>query len=172
MIRLRNLKTKVKRDSISVYFQERCGDGPKSKDFWPTIKPFLSQKSTKKSDEPILLKDSEENLISDQNKVVENLNSFYINIVQNIGINAKTQNDETHPSIQKIKSKHGLLNDFHFKPVTEGEIHKHIKKLGPKKATGVDLIPPKLILAGSRSLSVPIRDMSNTNRGSFPENLK
>ena len=87
---------------------------------------------------------------------------------------AKTQNDETHPSIQKIKSKHGLLNDFHFKPVTEGEIHKHIKKLGPKKATGVDLIPSKLILAGSRSLSVPIRDMTNAiiNRGSFPENLK
>ena len=73
-----------------------------SKDFWPTIKPFLSQKSTQKSDEPILLKDSEENLISDQNKVVENLNTFYINIAQNIGINAKTQNDETHPSIQKI----------------------------------------------------------------------
>ena len=87
-VKFRNLKTKVKRDSISVYFQERCGGGPKSKDFWPTIKPFLSQKSTIKSDEPILLKDSEENLISDQNKVVENLNSFYINIAQNIGINA------------------------------------------------------------------------------------
>ena len=70
-VKFRNLKTKVKRDSISAYFQESCGGGPKSKDFWPTIKPFLSQKSTKKSDEPILLKDSEENLISDQNKVVE-----------------------------------------------------------------------------------------------------
>ena len=92
-VKFRNLKTKVKRDSISVYFQEWCGGGPKSKDSWPTIKPFLSQKSTKKSDEPILLKDSEKNLISDQNKVVENLNSFYINIAQNIGINAKTQND-------------------------------------------------------------------------------
>ena len=46
-VKFRNLKTKVKRDSISVYFQERCGGGPKSKDFWPTIKPFLSQKSTK-----------------------------------------------------------------------------------------------------------------------------
>ena len=69
---------------------------------------------------PILLKDSEENLISDQDKVVENLNTFYINIAQNIGINATTQNDETHPSIQKIKSKHGQLNDFHFMFVTEG----------------------------------------------------
>ena len=127
----------------------------------------ISKINKKKSDEPILLKDSEENLISDLNKVVENLISFYINIAQNIGINAKTQNDETHPSIQKIQSKHGLLNDFHFKPVTEGEIHKHIKKLGPKKATGVDLIPPKLILAGSRSITNTI-----INRESFPENVK
>ena len=35
---LRNSKTKVK-----MYFLERCGGGPKSKDFWLTIKPFLSQ---------------------------------------------------------------------------------------------------------------------------------
>ena len=41
------------------------GGGAKSKDFWPTIKPFLSQKSTKKSDEPIILKETNENLISD-----------------------------------------------------------------------------------------------------------
>ena len=38
------------------------------------------QKNNQKSDEPILLKDPEENLISDQNKVVEKLNTFYINI--------------------------------------------------------------------------------------------
>ena len=62
---LRNLKTKVKRESISMYFLERCGGGPKSKDFWPTIKPFLSQKSTTKSNSNIILKE-DDNLISDQ----------------------------------------------------------------------------------------------------------
>ena len=93
---------------------------------------------------------------------------------QNIDINANKQNDETHPSVQKIKSIHGQINEFQFKPVTEGEINKCIKKLDPKKSTGVDLIPPKLILAACESLSVPIRDMTNTiiSRGSFPENLK
>ena len=48
--KLRNMKTKIKRESISVYFLERCGGGPKSKNFWPTIKPFLSQKSTIKDE--------------------------------------------------------------------------------------------------------------------------
>jgi hypothetical protein len=27
------------------FFYERCLGGPKSSDFWPTIKPFLSNKS-------------------------------------------------------------------------------------------------------------------------------
>ena len=56
----------------------------------------------------------------------------------------------------------------------KGEINKYIKKLGPKKATGVNLIPPKLILAGSKSPSVSIRDKADTiiNRESIPENLK
>ena len=109
------MKTKITPDFISVYFQERCGGVPKSKDFWPTIKPFLSQKSTKKSDVPILLNNSDDNLIPDQEMVVEKLNTFYINIAENIGINATKQNDETHPSIQNSKTKHGQLNDFHFK---------------------------------------------------------
>ena len=36
----RNNVTKLKKQSMRVYFYERCAGGPKSKDFWPTIKPF------------------------------------------------------------------------------------------------------------------------------------
>lgn len=102
--KLRNLKTKVKRESISIYFLERCGGGPKSKDFWPTIKPFLSQKSTSKNDCNIILKD-EENLISDQQTVCEKMNEFYVNIAKNIGINSNTPVNDNHPSIEKIKKE-------------------------------------------------------------------
>jgi hypothetical protein len=38
----RNIVTKIKRKSIRNYFLERCVGGPKNKDFWPTIKPFLT----------------------------------------------------------------------------------------------------------------------------------
>jgi hypothetical protein len=37
----RNLVTKIKKRSIKTYFFERCIGGPKSKDFWPTIKLFI-----------------------------------------------------------------------------------------------------------------------------------
>ena len=100
--KLRNMKTKIKRESISVYFLERCGGGPKSKDFWPTIKPFLSQKSTIKDDPNIILKEDEK-LISDQNIVSDKMNDFYVNIAQNIDINSTLKVNDEHPSIKKIK---------------------------------------------------------------------
>jgi hypothetical protein len=31
---------KLKKKSVQKYFYERCAGGPKSSDFWPTIKPF------------------------------------------------------------------------------------------------------------------------------------
>ena len=42
----RNLVTKTKKKSIKTYFFERCIGGPKSKDFWPTIKPFITNKGS------------------------------------------------------------------------------------------------------------------------------
>ena len=103
--------------------------GPKSEDFWPTIKPFLSQKSTKKSDEPIILKETNEKLVSEQSKIAERLNTFYINIAENIRINSNVQNDVTHPSVQKIRAYLGLNENFDFTHVTDSAIKKYIRNL-------------------------------------------
>jgi hypothetical protein len=42
----RNLVKKIKRKSIREYFIERCVGGPKLKDFWPTIKSFITNKGS------------------------------------------------------------------------------------------------------------------------------
>jgi hypothetical protein len=42
--RQRNYATKLKSKSMNTYFIERCAGGPKSKDFWPTAKPVLTNK--------------------------------------------------------------------------------------------------------------------------------
>jgi hypothetical protein len=47
---------------MKTYFYERCLGGPKSSDFWPTIKPFLSNKSNNCRKDIILEED---------NKIVE-----------------------------------------------------------------------------------------------------
>ena len=86
-----------------MYFLERCGGGPKSKDFWPTIKPFLSQTRTTKSNGNIVLKE-DNNLISEQSVVCEKMNDFYINIAKNIGIEKAEAVNKEHSSIKKISN--------------------------------------------------------------------
>ena len=126
------MKTKIKRESISVYFIERCGGGPKSKDFWPTIKPFLSQKSTIKDDPNIILKEDEK-LISDQNIVSEKMNDFYVNIAQNFGINSTLKVNDEHPSIKKVKEQN-LNKNFEFSAIAEKQVSTCIKKTSSQKS--------------------------------------
>jgi hypothetical protein len=63
------LVTKIKKRSIKTYFFERCIGGPKSKDFWPTIKPFITNKGSHFTKNIILCEKDE--IINDQNMVAE-----------------------------------------------------------------------------------------------------
>ena len=112
---------KIKETIIKLYFFERCSVGPKSKDFWPTIKPFLSSKTFKNSADIILMENS--SLVSDQAEVCNILNDVYINITKEIGINNQTSDaaTTTHPSILAIKDNSPIqgFENFDFKPVSE-----------------------------------------------------
>ena len=79
----RNLVTKIKKRSIKTYFFERCIGGPKSKDFWPTIKPFITNKGSHFTKNIILCEKDE--IINDQNMVAECFNDFFINVAKDIG---------------------------------------------------------------------------------------
>ena len=77
-----NLCTKLKRQSIRHYFSERCAGGPKSKDFWPTVKPFLSNKGLLK--DPVIFLSENDSIISNQVSVASTLNEFFVNAAQDI----------------------------------------------------------------------------------------
>ena len=49
-----------------------------------------------------------------------------------------------------------------------------MKKLNLKNLQELTKSPQEIIIAGTESLAIPIRDMANTilNRGKFPEGLK
>ena len=98
----RNIKTKTKRESISVYFQERCGGGLNRK-ILANHQAFLVTEIYRKNDSNIILKD-DDSLIADQKEVCERMNSFYVYIAQNIGIENDTPVNDQHPSISKIKN--------------------------------------------------------------------
>ena len=61
-----NKVTALKRQAITNYFTERCAGGPKSKEFWPTIKAFLSKNSKFGQDICLLENDS---VVSDTKSV-------------------------------------------------------------------------------------------------------
>ena len=172
----RNYVTKLRKQSIKLYFFERCSGGPKSKDFWPTIKPFLSSKTSKNSADIILIENN--SLVSDQAEVCNILNDFYINIAKEIGINNQTSDTatNTHPSIQAIKDNSPIegFENFDFKPVSESQVLKIINSLSSKKATGVDQIPPKILKAGAEVLSGPVSSIFNkgVSQNQFPNRLK
>ena len=170
---LRNKKTQVMRNSIKNYFMERCSGGPKSKDFWPTIKPFLSKNSQSKNSNNVILKENNI-LISDQTEVCETLNNFYVNIADNIGINNNTPVNNQHPSISKISNHHTSNPTFSFKYITEKEIKVHLNSLNPKKATGIDSLPPKILKSASNIISQPIAIITNCmiSNNKFPNNLR
>ena len=65
-------------------------------------------------------------------------------------------------------------SNFNFKHVTPNTVEKLLKESNPKKATGCDNIPPKILKCAASSICHPlttiINKMIDTNK--FPSELK
>ncbi|KAK2179389.1 hypothetical protein NP493_493g01001 [Ridgeia piscesae] len=130
----RNLCTKLKRQSIRHYFSERCAGGPKSKDFWPTVKPFLSNKGLLK--DPVIILSENDNIISNQISVASTLNEFFVNAAQDISSVPIPDDILNHPSIQKITDHIPAPTAFDFSPITSESLDTFITKSNSKKPLG------------------------------------
>lgn len=85
---------------MNKYFIDRCVGGCKSNTFWPTIKPFLTNKVTKVNKDTILCENKV--LINDQEEICKVFHNFFVNVAQTIANNSIPV-DDNHPSILKIK---------------------------------------------------------------------
>ena len=163
--------TKIRKQSIKNYFFERCAGGPKSKDFWPTIKPFLS-KGTASKDSTIILKE-EDKILTNQKEVANTFNKYFVNVAANIG-GGCSDDLSTHPSIQAIRSNHQNIETFEFKHITDKDTSKYIDKVGINKATGLDNLSAKLIKIAKPAIARPLTNLVNKmiNVHTFPTRLK
>lgn len=97
-------------------------------------------------------------------------------MAKNIGDqNIKT--DKTHPSINAISEKYPNVTKWQqliFKPIDESFVSKPISNINVKKATGVDIISPKLLHYAKPVIAKPISDLVNLllSSGTFPDSLK
>ena len=180
----RNLVTKLRKRSINTYFSLKCNINNPRTQFWKAIKPFMSQKSSSQNG-CITLYDND-NIINNNQEVCDIFNKHFVSVANDIGQSDPLSENETmadivhsfenHPSITAIKeqmSRSGK-HDFHFVKVNCDYVTDLIKRLNPKKSTGSDALPPRLVRLSSNYISSTITNIVNQSleTGIFPDSLK
>ena len=113
--RQRNICNRIKRKSKQKYFR-KLSTNPNPKDFWNTMKPFISDKGSYSNDDYML----EENntIVRDDKQIANIFNDLFVNIVERstgkkIDTSCKNESIDNiilkykdHPSIISIKSVH------------------------------------------------------------------
>jgi hypothetical protein len=150
----------MRRKSVRTYFLEKCANGPKNKDFWPTIKPFLSNKGYKDGNDITLSEDSK--LVSDPKQICDIFNNYYVNITSQLGL---CEPKDTDSCVKPILDHQACQNvshvQFTFQPISTEIVAKKLDKLNGKKATGFDGIPPKLLKAAAHKLAPSLASQIN-----------
>ena len=158
--RQRNKCVAIKRKNVRTYFSLLVKDnGHNNKRFWSAVKPFLSDKGTKKSNDIVLNDDGK--ILIDSKEVSEVLNTYFTDIVKiTTGEEPRTTScnrdgvatdeiieeiisrSKDHPSIKIIKS-HIPQDDqkVSLKLATGNSIKKIIDKLNTKTSTSLTVYP-------------------------------
>ena len=148
-----------------------------NKEFWKTIKPFLTNKGCLENSDIMLINDDE--MVTDDKTLAKTFNEHYINIVERSSglkpekmefynplhtsrniLHSIIDRYKNHPSILKIKSEVSSksCSDCDFSRnilVTSDGVEKMLKSLNSKKAAGTDRLPIKLVKLASEVLSKP-----------------
>ena len=128
---------------------------------------------------------------SDEGKVAEILNNYFVNITETLGIadehRQEPLNDhmddpclrtvkrfQEHPSIHKIKSSVKSTINFSFRKITVEEMLEQLQNLDPKKGSPQEAIPAKILKSNADLFCFPLTELFNklVEESSFPDDLK
>ncbi len=123
-----------------------------------------------------------DSIITDPKQVGEIFNEYFITVVDQIGITEDIEGlsihdicekYSDHPSVCSIANKHHGKS-FAFTHISVTEMTKMLKHVNPKKATGFDQFPPKLLHAAGSVLAPSLTSLVNYTITccQFPEDLK
>ena len=182
----RNIVTKLLKKSLQQYMQKKCNEAVNGGDFWKTVKPLISNRGINKDDNIFLSYDGE--IVNNTNDICRIFNNYFTHIANSIGVDDTIYQDDTcescisdhdnHISICQIRNLMNLAHtgetQFSFENVDVAVIRKHLKNININKATGHDLLPPKLLKLGSHILCYPLCSILNMcfTSGMFPDILK
>ena len=106
------------------------------------------------------------------------------NVANHIGDQQPLEHDVTmesiidgykkHESIENIRKTVKFQNEFSFQEVNSELVCKLMSKMNPKKATGYDGIPNKLVKIAADEIAPPLTSLINTSmkKSVFPDRLK
>ena len=177
----RNKCVSLRKKAIKKHFNEITKNGiVESKDFWNTVKPFITNKSGLTNSDIAIIYNNE--IITDENKLTEIFNEEYINVVERFTgnkpevLSGRVSNDinsliseivdkyHNHPSILKIKE---IGDDrqisFVFHEINENDISKLFDVLKSKISAGEDKIPVKLVKLAKPFLVKPLTKAINSS---------
>ena len=178
-----------KRERKSFFESIDSSEITDNKTFWKNIQPFFSEK--RKTVNKITLVNENEDILSNDKVVADEINSFFTNATKNLGITENTyivdiSNDITdpvnkaiykfknHPSILLIQRKVANDSTFSFNEAFFSEIEKELRSLNPNKAYTFKNIPPK-ILKESREYCSDIQQKlfnKTLSNKEFPDEFK
>ena len=149
------------------------------------MKPLFSSKGSYNANTKLTDKDE---IIQNEEKVAETLNSFFENAVSRLKANENSfvvnneqdpiekiiANHQFHPSILITKNKIKNTNTFRFKHFMLSDIKNEIKGLNPNKATTHNNIPPKILGQNAEVTANALLLLFNNaiSNSEFPKNLK
>ena len=131
--------------------------------------------------------------MKDESVLVEMLKNHYINIVEktsgnapeSLGGSSLPENDEetvnkilkhyeNHPSVSKVKCNQNETLNFDFPTANVEDINKIVKSLNPRKATGLDGIPVKILKIGRNVIDSHLTNIINRDikENEISENAK
>ena len=181
-VRLRNKVVKLKKTSIQTYFDRKCNTHFGCKDFYKTVKPFLSDKGNGCHRSNIIVREGDF-IITDPAHVADIFNTYYASIaeyesesdsIDNLAFSEMIEKHQTHESIVLIHNKISFACEFNFN-ITSPEIFaKYIDKLQNNKAVGYDGLKTTFIKNIRPSVMQLFCELFNIciNASSFPSDMK
>ena len=181
-VKLRNKVVKLKKSSIKTYFDRKCNTQFGCKDFYKTVKPFLSDKGSGCNGSNIILREGDV-LITDPFHVADVFNTYYASIADYDsvpdGLDRFTFIDaivkhRNHESIISIRNKISITHEFTFQVISAEIFAKCISKLQNNKAVGHDGLKATFIKLSGFHLCSSLCEIFNMciATSSFPSEMK
>ena len=151
----------IRKKSMKQYFSNITSKGTvTNREFWKTMKPFLTNKGCLDNSDIMLRGDNE--MITDDKRLAKLFNEHYINIIERSS-DLKPEKTVCHnEDFDKKMVLHNIIRKYenHF---TSDEVNLILKSLNAKKASGTDNIPTQLVKLASNYLSKPLATAINNS---------